>query len=100
MQVGTLFRISLNNNLHPVLLFLAVATSQLAHSQSAVCDAAAAHFQAHRWSDAAQAYAECEKITPENSTLIFIAERHWLMWGISRVRKGTRCVSGGTTAVR
>jgi tetratricopeptide (TPR) repeat protein len=67
MQVGTPFRISLNNNLHPVLLLLAVATSQLAHSQSAVCDAAAAHFQAHRWSDAAQAYAECEKITPENS---------------------------------
>lgn len=46
-----------------MLLVLIAVASQLAYPQSAVCDQAAAHFQAHRWADAAQAYAECEKLS-------------------------------------
>jgi tetratricopeptide (TPR) repeat protein len=47
-----------------LLLVVIGATSHLAHPQSAACDQAAAHFQAHRWADASQAYAECEKLSP------------------------------------
>jgi tetratricopeptide (TPR) repeat protein len=55
----------MNRNLHPLLLLIVVAAaSQLVRSQSAVCDQAASHFQARRWADAAQAYAECEKLSP------------------------------------
>lgn len=66
--MGKVFRISLNRQLHTVLLLVVIAaTSHLARSQSAVCEVAAAHFQAHRWADAAQAYAECEKLSPPDN---------------------------------
>jgi tetratricopeptide (TPR) repeat protein len=50
-------------------------TSHLARSQSAVCDQAAEHFQAHRWANAAQAYAECEKTSaPGNDAHLYRAK--------------------------
>jgi len=66
--VGKVFRISLNRELHTVLLLVVIAgTSHLARYQSAACDQAADDFQAHRWADAALAYAECEKLSPPDN---------------------------------
>jgi tetratricopeptide (TPR) repeat protein len=66
--VGKVFRISLNRNLHAVLLLVVItATSHLARSQSAVCGEAAVHFQARRWAEAAQGYAQCLTAFPANN---------------------------------
>lgn len=43
---------------------MVTATSHLARSKSAVCDEAAAHFQALRWAEAAHEYAQCLTASP------------------------------------
>jgi tetratricopeptide (TPR) repeat protein len=58
-----------------LLLAVMASNSHLAYPQSAVCDQAAAHFQARRWTDAAQAYAECEKFSsPDGEAHLFRAK--------------------------